>query len=158
MWKQSILEIAESRRTAALLTFELSKCMTSKDGSIQTLAVDFINESLNTERRKYRRSKKPKAPHTWRNVPDPFEDVWDEARGWLEMEPERTAKSVFEELRQKHPGKFKDGQLRTMQRRVEAWRSKAILTFDYEWLSDELLARDKFETKFQGKIIREAVL
>ena len=81
LWKQSILEIAESRRTAALLTFELSKCMTSKDGSIQTLAVDFINESLNTERRKYRRSKKPKAPHTWRNVPDPFEDVWDEACG-----------------------------------------------------------------------------
>ena len=158
LWKHSILEISESRITAAPLTFELSKCMTSKDGSMETLAVDFVNESLNTEKRKYRRSKKPRVPHTWRNVPDPFEDVWDEARGWLEMEPERTAKSVFEELRQKHPGKFKDGQLRTMQRRVEAWRSKAILTFDYEWLSDELLARDKFETKFQGKIIREAVL
>ena len=119
--------------------------MTSKDGSIQTLAVDFVNESLNTERRKYRRSKKPRVPHTWRNVPDPFEDVWDEARGWLEMEPERTAKSIFEELRQKYPGKFKDGQLRTMQRRVNAWRSKAILTFDYEWLSGELLAKNQLK-------------
>ena len=45
-----------------------------------------------------------------------------------------------------------------MQRHVKAWRSKAILTFDYEWLSDELLAQDKFETKFQGMIIREADL
>lgn len=74
------------------------------------------------------------------------------------MEPERTAKSIFDELRQKHPGKFKEGQLRSMQRRVKAWRSKAVLTFDYEWLSAELLARNKFETQFQGKIIREAAL
>ena len=122
------------------------------------MVVDFMNKSLNTEKRKYRRSKKPRVPHTWRSVPDPFEDVWDEACGWLEMEPGRTAKSIFEDLQQKYPGKFKDGQLRTMQRHVKAWRSKAILTFDYEWLGDELLAKDEFETKFHGKIIREAIL
>jgi len=33
----------------------------------------------------------------------------------------------------------------------------AILTFDYQWLNDELLSEDKFTTKFQGKVIREAV-
>ena len=43
-----------------------------------------------------------------------------------------------------------------MQRHVKAWRSKAILTFDYEWLNDELLADDNFKPKFRGKIIREA--
>jgi len=36
--------------------------------------------------------------------------------------------------------------------------SEQCRTFDYEWLSDELLAQDKFETKFQGMIIREADL
>ncbi len=45
-----------------------------------------------------------------------------------------------------------------MQRHVKAWRSKAILTFDYKWLNDELLGEGKFKTKFQGKVIREAVL
>jgi len=75
----------------------------------------------------------------------------------LEAAPERTAKSIFEDLQQKYPGKFKDGQLRTMQRHVKAWRSKALLTFDYQWLNDELLSEDKFTTKFQGKVIREAV-
>ncbi len=45
-----------------------------------------------------------------------------------------------------------------MQRHVKAWRSKVILTFDYEWLKDEILVVDKFTTKFHGKIIREASL
>ncbi len=45
-----------------------------------------------------------------------------------------------------------------MQRHVKAWRSKAILTFDYKWLNDELLGEGIFKTKFQGKVIREAVL
>ena len=157
LWKHSILEISESRIVDAPVAFESSKCMPSKFGVMEAEAVEFINKSLSTERRKYRRSKKPRVPHTWRNVPDPFEDVWDEACGWLEAQPEKTAKSIFEDLRKKYPGKFKAGQLRTMQRHVKAWRSKAILTFDYEWLNDELLVENQFKTKFQGKVIHEAV-
>ena len=75
---------------------------------------------------------------------------------WLEEQPERTAKSIFESLQQQYPGKFKDGQLRTLQRHVKVWRSKAILTFDYEWLKKELLVDEKFKTKLQGKITHEA--
>lgn len=77
---------------------------------------------------------------------------------WLEDKPERIAKSIFEDLQQRYPGKFKDGQLRTLQRHVKVWRSKVISTFDYKWLSDELFAENQFTTKFHSKIIREAVL
>lgn len=158
LWKHSVWELSAPRTSNGPLKFESSRCLASKEGGMKVIAIDFMNESLKTEKRKYRRSKKPRVPHTWRAVPDPFEDVWDEACEWLEAEPGRTAKSIFEDLQQKYPGKFKNGQLRTMQRHVKAWRSKAILTFDYKWLNDEILANDKFEIKFQGKVIREAVL
>ncbi len=38
------------------------------------------------------------------------------------MEPDRTAKELFQRLQVEHPGRFPDGQLRTLQRRVKEWR------------------------------------
>ena len=58
----------------------------------------------------------------WRTRPDPFEDVWPEVLYWLGEEPDATAKSLFERLMSKYPGKFQSGQLRTLQRRVKEWR------------------------------------
>jgi hypothetical protein len=43
-------------------------------------------------------------------------------RGWFEAEPWRTSRELFERLQQEHPGNFPEGQLRTLQRRVKAWR------------------------------------
>lgn len=78
--------------------------------------------------------------------------MWDEVCCWLKERPDRTAKSIFVELQQRYPGEYKNGQLRTMQRYVKAWRSEAILTFDYEWMQDELLVADEFTTKFHGVV------
>ena len=83
--------------------------------------------------RKYHRTReprKPRKPRDWRTRKDPFESVWIELVGWLEVNPERTAKSVFNELQQKYPGQFPSGQLRTLQRRVQAWRAETILSFE----------------------------
>ena len=44
---------------------------------------------------------------------------------WLESEPDRTAKELFERLRGECPGDFAAGQLRTLQRRVMEWRRLA---------------------------------
>ena len=44
---------------------------------------------------------------------------------WLEAEPHRTAKELFERLQREHPGVFPTGQLRTLQRRVKDWRRLA---------------------------------
>jgi len=60
---------------------------------------------------------------TWRTREDPFEDVWDEMRALLKDEPGLQAKTLFADLQYRYPGRFADGQLRTMQRRVKAWRA-----------------------------------
>jgi hypothetical protein len=41
---------------------------------------------------------------------------------WLQAEPEATATSLLERLDQKYPGRFPEGQLRTLQRRLREWR------------------------------------
>jgi len=64
-----------------------------------------------------------KAPHTWRTRPDPFSAVWEEARVFLEVDAGLEAKTIFEELQRTYPGRFSDGQLRTLQRRVKRWRA-----------------------------------
>lgn len=67
------------------------------------------------------RPKKAKSRY-WRTRRDPFETVWFDVLGWLQHDPDATAKALFHRLQRKHPGRFPDGQLRTLQRRVREWR------------------------------------
>lgn len=77
--------------------------------------------------RKYRDAKKlPSADataHAWRTRPDPFSDVWPTIHELLEEHSELEAKTLFAWLQREHPGKYQDGQLRTFQRGVKAWRA-----------------------------------
>jgi hypothetical protein len=76
--------------------------------------------------RKYRRGKLPSErtrEHDWRTRPDVFADVWPEMQVRLELSPGLEAKTLFEDLQRRFPGKFQDGQLRTLQRRVKRWRA-----------------------------------
>ena len=86
------------------------------------------------KKRRYRRTNKPRVPHTWRTRPDPFDGVWKEVQSWLKSEPERTAKSLFLQLQQRDPARYSNGQLRTMQRRVREWRRQILVTFNAKWL------------------------
>src|SRR4051794_17281768 len=61
--------------------------------------------------------------HTWRTRPDPFADTWEEIRPLLVAEPGLQAKTVFEHLQRKYPGRFPDGQVRTLRRRIKYWRA-----------------------------------
>lgn len=56
---------------------------------------------------------------TWRTREDPFNDVWKYVCDYLETSPELEAKTLFELLQREQPGKFQDGQLRTLQREEE---------------------------------------
>ncbi len=79
-----------------------------------------------TSRKYVRLGKVPsdtKKPHTWRTRKDPFAEVWDEARALLEVNPGAEVKALFGELQRRHPGKFQQGQLRTLQRRVKQWKA-----------------------------------
>jgi hypothetical protein len=62
-------------------------------------------------------------PRTWRTREDPFQDVWPELLGRLELAPGLQAKTLFEDLQRRFPGRFPDSQLRTLQRKIKAWRA-----------------------------------
>jgi hypothetical protein len=65
--------------------------------------------------------KKP-AGKRLRRPPDLFAAASAQLRAWLEAEPERTGRELFERLQAQHPGVYPDGQLRTCQRRLKIWR------------------------------------
>jgi hypothetical protein len=64
-----------------------------------------------------------KVEHTWRTREDPFAEVWEGVKVKLEINPGLEAKTLFEDLQRRYPGRFADGQLRTLQRRVKIWRA-----------------------------------
>ena len=80
-----------------------------------------------TSARKYLQAEKlpsqMKPEHTWRTRPDPFEEVWDQVQKMLEANPGLEAKTIFEELQRQYPGKYQEGQLRTLQRHIKVWRA-----------------------------------
>jgi len=65
-----------------------------------------------------------KQPRPWRTRKDPFEADWPWVQEQLEIAPELEAKTLFEALQDEHPGRYQDGQLRTLQRRVRQWRAE----------------------------------
>lgn len=79
--------------------------------------------------RKYRQlgllPSQAKTEHTWRTRADPFADVWPTLERLLQTNPGLQAKTLFTHLQRQHPGRFPDGQLRTLQRRVKRWRALA---------------------------------
>ncbi len=59
----------------------------------------------------------------WRTRSDPFINEWPLVTGFLEINPGLEAKTLFEHLQRQYPGRFSDGQLRTLQRKIKGWRS-----------------------------------
>jgi hypothetical protein len=64
-----------------------------------------------------------KVDHTWRTREDPFAEVWEEVKEKLKINPGLEAKTLFEDLQRRYQGRFAEGQLRTLQRRVKIWRA-----------------------------------
>jgi len=60
--------------------------------------------------------------HTWMTRQDRLAEVWPEILGQLQLNPGLEAKTIFEDLQRRYPGRFQDGQLRTLQRKVKKWR------------------------------------
>lgn len=57
----------------------------------------------------------------WRTRPDPFSEVWDLVQQQMEERPGLEAKTLFEWLQREYPGRYADGQIRTLQRRIKVW-------------------------------------
>jgi hypothetical protein len=84
--------------------------------------------SLKTARKYKETGKFPsecKIEHTWKTRKDPFEDVWErKIKPLLENNAGIQAKTIFEYLKREYPGKYQDGQLRTLQRKAKTWRAQ----------------------------------
>ena len=50
--------------------------------------------------------------HFWRTREDPFDDFWTGVEEKLNLNPGLEAKTLFEDLQRRHPGRFGAGQLR----------------------------------------------
>jgi len=60
----------------------------------------------------------------WRTREDAFVEHWPEVEARLEQSPALEAKTLFEMLVETYPGRYEEGQLRTLQRRVKSWRAE----------------------------------
>jgi len=89
-------------------------------------------------------------PRTWRTRKDPFETLWTEMLLWLQECPDAPAKSLFERVKREHPGRFHDGQLRTLQRRVREWRQVMARELVYGCLQEEQLPSDVVATSAEA--------
>ena len=60
----------------------------------------------------------------WKTREDPFEFVWEkEILPLLEQNPRLQARTILGDLQRRHPGKYPDTILRTLQRRVRNWKA-----------------------------------
>jgi hypothetical protein len=86
-----------------------------------------------------------KQARTYRTRSDPFKADWDEVEKILEDAPELEAKTLFDWLNERSPGKYQEGQMRTLQRRVSRWRAlydSQLLTLDQVHHPGEVLQTD----------------
>ena len=61
---------------------------------------------------------------TWRTREDPFVEDWDDIVTKLNAANDLDAKTLFEDLVARRPGRYEPGQLRTLQRKVKRWRAQ----------------------------------
>ena len=71
--------------------------------------------------------KQPNAKHWWKTRVDPFADAWPVIEGWLIAEPAVSANELMDRLATMVPDAYASkAQLRTLQRRVKAWRAERV--------------------------------
>jgi hypothetical protein len=97
----------------------------TKTGSVGTAAVR-AGMSPNTATKYLKTDKLPSETsvgRSWWTRPDPFDQDWAWVEEQLVEAPGFEAKTLFDELVRLYPGRYQDGQLRTLQRRIKQWRA-----------------------------------
>jgi hypothetical protein len=148
LWRHAIVPMSAGAAggepsPAIAVRFDVHRCGLATDATLPedraAATPSPVGSAEPGQPRQYHRTRKRLGPRTYRTRPDPFEAVWPEVVEWLAAAPERTAKSLLQALQARHPGRYPDGQLRTLQRRVHAWRAQTLLAFDERWLTEDPL-------------------
>lgn len=98
----------------------------SKHGEIGRASM-IADMDRKTARRYVKAAKLPSQmaqPRDWLTRENPFAGDWAEVEAMLATSPEFEAKTVFEALVDRYPGRYEPGQLRTLQRHVKRWRAQ----------------------------------
>jgi hypothetical protein len=98
-----------------------------RQGNAKELAAVKVGMDPKTARKYRRLGKLPSEvkimDRDWLTRPDPFAEVWPKLQEQLQLHPGLEAKTLFADLQRRFPGRFADGQLRTLQRRCREWRA-----------------------------------
>jgi hypothetical protein len=84
-------------------------------------------------------------PRAYRTRADPFEADWAEIEQMLHQAPELEAQTLMDWLCERTPERYQPGQVRTLQRRVAAWRVRhceQVASLDQERRPGEVLQTD----------------
>ena len=120
-----------------------------RQGRTQEQAAAKANVQSRKTVRKYERlgqlPSEAKPSRKYHTHADAFEADWPEVEARLEAAPELEAKVLFAWLCERAPGKYQEGQLRTLQRRISVWRATArpnLLTLEQIHRPGEVLQTD----------------
>ncbi len=97
-----------------------------RKGKSQQGAAARAGMSERTARKYERAGKLPselKRPHDWKTRTDPFEEDWSWVVEQLERDPALQASTLFALLCEKHPGRYRPTQDRTLRRHIARWRA-----------------------------------
>jgi transposase len=95
-------------------------------GTSQAVAAARAGMSERTARKYERLGKLPsemRERRGYRTRPDPFGEDWPWVEQELERDPALQGVTLFGELCRRHPGRYQEGQLRTLQRHIQRWRA-----------------------------------
>lgn len=97
----------------------------NQEGKTQESIADRVGINRETVSNSLKESKAPsqrKKVRVHRTRIDAFATVWDLVAELLTVNPGLEVKTIFKELKKRSPGEFQDGQIRTLQRRIQLWR------------------------------------
>jgi transposase len=95
-------------------------------GMSQAVAAARAGMSERTARKYERLGKLPsqvRERRDYRTRPDPFREDWPWVQRALERDPALQAVTLFALLCAEHPGRYQEGQVRTLQRHMQLWRA-----------------------------------
>ncbi len=128
MWRHVILPSAQPQHAPSHATVHFSLEPDAQDE--RPHEEQAVAQPLPLPKRRHKKYEKSRRPHDWRSRPDPFEGLWEQITAWLIANPERTGVSLFQQLQDLYPGRFRDSQVRTLQRGLQKVRARLLLTFD----------------------------
>jgi len=111
LWRHAILPTAQPQHvpTHATLRFSLEHNAPNEPSQGEQV----VAQPLPLPKRRHKKYEKSRRPHDWRSRPDPFEGCWEQITVWLIANPERTGVSLFQQVQDLYPGRFRDTQVRT---------------------------------------------